>query len=476
LDKKYQIFISSTYDDLIEERTKVRDAILSMMHFPVGMELFGATDEESWQIITNTIDSSDYYVLIVGHRYGSVIEDEGISFTEKEFRYARDKGIPILAFVVSESVIPTVNKVDSEPSKKEKLVAFKQAVMTGRNIDQWSNPDELSQKVTAGLYKQITRTKRPGWIRGDAIDVEKSLAEILELNKRLHDLEDENKNLLLENRKLKEKAERKPFLTISMAVDEGFDDEEKEQSYYQHGEFIHIDEDNTVHLTVGRVYTNNIEAEYYPVSRSDFFGELRTHISDKEIHDYNEALPSEETLKKYIRQYMEFKRVQDFGVAVTVYINNLGTTKATDISATIEFPDEVRVYDVTKVEDMKAPEAPGKPEDLFQKAYMRAHRSEMAFMNAMGQIDTDIFQVRPSVHLSDLSRFTRQTGMDEFFLIEDNIVEIEDKSGIVHTKSDWYRGCYLVALQPGEYMAKVTMMCAEYENPEVAYIKFVCEE
>jgi hypothetical protein len=203
---------------------------------------------------------------------------------------------------------------------------------------------------------------------------------------------------------------------------------------------------------------------------------LRTHISDKEIHDYNEALPSEETLKKYIRQYMEFKRVQDFGVAVTVYINNLGTTKATDISATIEFPDEVRVYDVTKVEDMKAPEAPGKPEDLFQKAYMRAHRSEMAFMNAMGQIDTDIFQVRPSVHLSDLSRFTRQTGMDEFFLIEDNIVEIEDKSGIVHTKSDWYRGCYLVALQPGEYMAKVTMMCAEYENPEVAYIKFVCEE
>jgi regulator of replication initiation timing len=348
--------------------------------------------------------------------------------------------------------------------------------MTGRNIDWWSNPDELSQKVTAGLYKQFTRTKRPGWIRGDAIDVEKSLAEILELNKRLHRLEDENKNLLLENRKLKEKSERKPFLTISMAVDEGFDAEEKEQIYYQHGEFIHIDEADTVHIKVGKVYTNNIEAEYYPVSRSDFFGELRTHISDKEIYDYNEALPSEETLKKYIEKYIAYKRVQDFGVVVTVYINNLGTTKATDISATIEFPDEVRVYDITKVEDMKEPEAPDKPENLIQKAYIRAHRSEMAFKNAMGQIDADIFQVCPSVHFPDLPRFTRQIVMDESVLIEDNVVEIEDKSGIVHTKSDWYRGCYLVALQPGEYMAKVTLMCAEYENPEVSYIKFVCEE
>ena len=38
MEKKYQIFISSTYKDLIEARSKVRDAILSMMHFPVGIE------------------------------------------------------------------------------------------------------------------------------------------------------------------------------------------------------------------------------------------------------------------------------------------------------------------------------------------------------------------------------------------------------------------------------------------------------
>lgn len=68
----------------------MQDAILSMYHFPVGMELFGAADEEQWEIIKETIDSSDYYLLIMAQRYGSVImdgPDAGISYTEKEFRY-----------------------------------------------------------------------------------------------------------------------------------------------------------------------------------------------------------------------------------------------------------------------------------------------------------------------------------------------------------------------------------------------------
>ncbi len=63
MDKKYQVFISSTYKDLMEARAKVRDAILSMYHFPVGMELFGAANEEQWQIISETIDSSEVSIL-----------------------------------------------------------------------------------------------------------------------------------------------------------------------------------------------------------------------------------------------------------------------------------------------------------------------------------------------------------------------------------------------------------------------------
>ena len=72
MDKKYQFFISSTFEDLKEERKKVMDTILSMNQFPAGMEMFSAADEEQWQIIKETIDVSDYYILIVGMKYGSI--------------------------------------------------------------------------------------------------------------------------------------------------------------------------------------------------------------------------------------------------------------------------------------------------------------------------------------------------------------------------------------------------------------------
>lgn len=86
MEKKYQIFISSTYEDLKEERKKAIEAILTMNHFPVGMEMFSTADEEQWEFISEEIDVSDYYVLIVGNKYGSIIqegEDAGISYTEK---------------------------------------------------------------------------------------------------------------------------------------------------------------------------------------------------------------------------------------------------------------------------------------------------------------------------------------------------------------------------------------------------------
>lgn len=58
--------------------------------------MFSADDSEQWIIIKSTIDTSDYYVLIVAHRYGSIVssgKEAGMSYTETEFRYARKKKI-----------------------------------------------------------------------------------------------------------------------------------------------------------------------------------------------------------------------------------------------------------------------------------------------------------------------------------------------------------------------------------------------
>lgn len=89
---KYQVFLSSTYSDLVEERDSIIKAILEMYHIPIGMEMFSAEDEDQWEIIRRTIEVSDYYILVLGLRYGSKKTSEGISFTQKkEYEYALEK-------------------------------------------------------------------------------------------------------------------------------------------------------------------------------------------------------------------------------------------------------------------------------------------------------------------------------------------------------------------------------------------------
>lgn len=168
MEKKYQIFISSTYEDLKEERQKVRDTILSMYQFPVGMEMFSASDEEQWNIIKETIDSSDYYVVIIGQRYGSTIKygaDKGLSYTQKEFLYAKKQGIPILAFIIDDSVSLKLDKGKIDELKK--LNEFKKEAKEGRIVEWWKSGDELARKVAVALGKEINKKKRLGWIRAD---------------------------------------------------------------------------------------------------------------------------------------------------------------------------------------------------------------------------------------------------------------------------------------------------------------------
>ena len=99
MDKKYQVFVSSTYEDLQEERKAVMESLLQMNCFPVGMEYFNASDESQWEVIKQLIDECDYYVLIVAGRYGSVEEATGKSYTQKEFEYAVSKGVPVISFL-----------------------------------------------------------------------------------------------------------------------------------------------------------------------------------------------------------------------------------------------------------------------------------------------------------------------------------------------------------------------------------------
>src|SRR5215469_1418567 len=100
--RKLQIFLSSTYEDLIDERLAAMEAILAAGHIPAAMEQFSPGDETAWEKITAWIDESDAFILILGGRYGSIEPNSGKSYVECEYEYAVEKKKPFFALVVSE--------------------------------------------------------------------------------------------------------------------------------------------------------------------------------------------------------------------------------------------------------------------------------------------------------------------------------------------------------------------------------------
>ncbi len=134
MHKKLQVFVSSTYSDLKEERQAAVQAILDAGHIPAGMELFKAGNESQLKTIYKWIDESDVYMLILGGRYGSIESKSGKSYTQLEYEYALSKNIPVFAVVLSQSFL--TNKINTlgldnvmEHTAPDKYQTFKSLVM-----------------------------------------------------------------------------------------------------------------------------------------------------------------------------------------------------------------------------------------------------------------------------------------------------------------------------------------------------------
>lgn len=140
--KMYQVFVSSTYEDLKDERNKVLQALLRIDCIPIGMEYFNAADEDQFTVIKDLISSCDYYVLILGGKYGSIEEKSQKSYTQLEYEYA----------------------------KSQLCMAY-------------TNADNLALNVITSLSKLKISHPRSGWIHGDSVASNEANQKILDLQR-----------------------------------------------------------------------------------------------------------------------------------------------------------------------------------------------------------------------------------------------------------------------------------------------------
>lgn len=193
-NKKYQVFVSSTFTDLIEERQAAVETILSSGNIPAGMELFSAGDDSQLSVIKRWIDESDIFLLIVGGRYGSIEPKSGKSYIQLEYEYAVEKGIPYFAIVITKEALNNKVKdkgVDIIERNEQKLFEEFKKTVESNMVKFWDDKKDIKIAIQETLsdFTYSRNKDMTGWIKGDnSLDSNLLAQEIARLTKENSEL------------------------------------------------------------------------------------------------------------------------------------------------------------------------------------------------------------------------------------------------------------------------------------------------
>lgn len=163
LQRRYQVFVSSTFEDLRDERQQVIQALLETKCIPTGMELFPAAPEKQWELIKRVIDDCDYYLVIIAGCYGSRARS-GKSYTEMEFDYAVSRGKSVIGFFHANPDSLPGTKLEKSEEARRRLVGFLRKVKK-RICKPWSTADGLGSAVKSAMLNAIEHDPKSGWMR-----------------------------------------------------------------------------------------------------------------------------------------------------------------------------------------------------------------------------------------------------------------------------------------------------------------------
>lgn len=436
---RYQIFVSSTYIDLFPIRRQVTEHILSMNHIPAGMEMFSASGRKQWATIQKSIDNSDYYILIIGERYGSISPDDGISYTEKEFNYALSKNIPTLCFLPGGNFFTKREHRDIEPELLEKLEAFKNRVQE-QLCDYWDNGPELINKVSAALYKIFTEEPGTGWIRGNSADPEA-------LTKLIYIME-ENNRLTKRIQQLEEMSQKDlPILSL-LINDHDFDS----------GPLL-----NTLPAPEEpAIFIPDLQLENIPPH-------LNNWINQADIKEFNASKPTQHQVDEHneaMRFYLAAKKGK-----LNFSVKNKGPVKANNVSLRIFISEGARFLNKKEVNEKVIPYLHF-PLNIVSEA-------ESKYQEKLKDKKPDIFgnashlrRRLPNVLYNNASTFNLDYMLN---INEDGSIYGTKRSVRQDTIESLSSEIYLTPEKRGHFLVSVEILCDEFREWQTSSFKIIID-
>jgi len=195
INRKYQVFISSTFKYMEGARKAAVSGVSDCNHIPIALENFAPESASDLEVIKRAVSDCPIYVLILGPTYGAIPTGRNKSYTHIEYEMAVKAGREILVFPLNkDDILGERKKLDpiqdiEELKNTDKLLNFWKEVQSGPHFcRQWriDTPDEIRRFVLIALKDLPTRANPPRGLVPEA-EFQQDLIDSLSENEFLRD-------------------------------------------------------------------------------------------------------------------------------------------------------------------------------------------------------------------------------------------------------------------------------------------------
>lgn len=162
LDKRYQVFISTSSAEMQPERIILSQTLVGMGFFSWGLE---QRTPLNTAFARRQIDDCDYVVILLGSQYGEQ-SVSGVGYMHLEYIYAVTKQKPIIVFMHEDPASRDPSLHDAKPELQEKFKEFRQLLQ--QEADQvfcYRTLRDLEMAVRLNMPQMLERYPVSGWVR-----------------------------------------------------------------------------------------------------------------------------------------------------------------------------------------------------------------------------------------------------------------------------------------------------------------------
>lgn len=151
------IFVGSTYEDLKEYRTSVKEALHQLETIVHGMEYFGSRTGSPKEECLEEVRKCKIYIGIFAMRYGSIDKETGKSMTHLEYDEAQRLGLPSLIYLIDEENQPVLPKFVDKGEKGKKLADLKAELKDKFTVGFFTTPENLARRISQDIPRVLEK-------------------------------------------------------------------------------------------------------------------------------------------------------------------------------------------------------------------------------------------------------------------------------------------------------------------------------